>query len=196
MPRLSFFQTYGTSLVWILFILALLYVYSLPRYSLWFPTLPIYDNQEADIVATETKLRNNEDVDFFQQTDISVVFAFAPHVPESPRELASIVATPFILYAGLWLKYFINRPRPYQIRSDIDHLHSETGNTPAMPAGHAFQAYYLAHVLSKKYPEKRALFNEIAEKCDFVRIRAGIHYPSDGQFSKRLLRCLISAGIM
>ena len=39
----------------------------------------------------------------------------------------------------------------------------------------------------KKYPEKKQLFDKIAEECNLTRIKAGIHYPSDGEFSKRLV---------
>ena len=85
------------------------------------------------------------------------------------------------------LKVHFNRPRPYQIDSSIEYLESSTGQTPSMPAGHAFQAYYLTKVLSKKYPEKKKTFEDIANKCNDCRIRAGIHYPSDGELSKTLV---------
>ena len=49
----------------------------------------------------------------------------------------------------------------------------------------------LASHLSKKYPEKKELFDSIAAKCDECRVKAGIHYKSDGEFSKRLFQFLI-----
>ena len=33
-----------------------------------------------------------------------------------------------------------------------------------MPSGHAFQAYYLSHILSRQYPDKKQLFDKLAEK--------------------------------
>ena len=81
----------------------------------------------------------------------------------------------------------INRARPYQIDSSINDLKSLTSHTPAYPAGHAFQGYYLARVLSIKYPDKKYLWEQTAERCDLVRVSAGLHYPSDGQFGKQLV---------
>ena len=85
-----------------------------------------------------------------------------------------------------FFKYTINRRRPYQIDTDLKPLSTKTSNTPAYPAGHAYQALLLASHLSKKYPEKKELFDSIAAKCDECRVKAGIHYKSDGEFSKRL----------
>ena len=76
---------------------------------------------------------------------------------------------------------------PKQILPDLDVLTSTTAHTPAYPAGHAFQAYYLAHTLGKKYPDLQDKLNEIAEQCDSTRVKAGLHYPSDGEFSKHLI---------
>ena len=82
------------------------------------------------------------------------------------------------------------KERNDEINKNIDNLDSKTGYTPAMPAGHAFQAYYLAAILSKRYPHKKQKFDEIAKKCDDCRVKAGIHYPSDGVFSKKIVNYL------
>ena len=54
----------------------------------------------------------------------------------------------------------------YIENSNINYLYSESGLTPSYPAGHAFQAHYLAHILTKRYPDKKDLLYSIAEKCD------------------------------
>ena len=59
--------------------------------------------------------------------------------------------------------------------------------TPAYPAGHSYQAYLLSKYLSKKYPNKRELFRKIALRCDDCRVKAGLHYPSDGEFSRYIV---------
>ena len=64
-------------------------------------------------------------------------------------------------------------------------LPSKTADTPAFPAGHAFQAYYLVKILGKKYPHIKSELDNIAYDCDLTRIKDGIHYPSDGEFSKK-----------
>ena len=90
----------------------------------------------------------------------------------------------------MFLKYFFNRARPKHIIPDLDVLESETADTPAFPSGHAFQSYYLANYLSQLYPNKKDLFNDIAEKCAMARVYAGLHYPSDNKFSKYLVDLL------
>ena len=49
------------------------------------------------------------------------------------------------------------------------------------------QAYFLAKILSKKYPNKKDILDNIAYNCDLTRVKAGLHYPSDGKFSKFLI---------
>ena len=88
----------------------------------------------------------------------------------------------------LFFKYLINRRRPYQIDENLNPLSTLTSQTPAYPAGHAYQAILLASRLSEKYPDKKDLFNKIALDCDKCRVRAGIHYVSDGEFSRTLFK--------
>lgn len=173
-------------------LLILVYLYTLPRYVSYLPTFPIYDNNEAKIVLEKWQNRTTQDVKFFNLTDPSIVYAFLDYVKEEKKELINIITSPKVMYIIRFLKYIINRPRPYQIESKIKPLHSDTGYTPALPAGHAFQAYYLAHVLSKRYPEKKDVFDNIAARCDDVRVKGGIHYPSDGLLSKNIVYYMIS----
>lgn len=168
-----------------LIFLFIIYLFILPGYNAYLPTLPVYDNKEADIVKKMVDNRTEEDINYFKLTNISVAYAFEEHVEESADELREMYKhTVPIIYT---IKYLINRPRPYQIDESIDYIDTETGRTPAMPAGHAYQAYYLEKILSKKYPEKKEKFSKIAKKCDDCRVKAGIHYPSDGKLSKKLV---------
>ena len=174
-------------------IYTLILISSPKRYTSYLPTLPIYPNneEEALVVLRLSKDRTQEDIDFFNLTDINMVPAFLPHVDETVDELIAIVLDKKVIIYILFFKYLINRARPYQINSNINYLDSVTGFTPSYPAGHAFQAYYLAHILTKRYPDKKDLLYSIAEKCDDCRVKAGIHYPSDGVFSKQLLNYFI-----
>ena len=176
------------------FFILMVYLYSQPRYITFLPTLPFYNNDEANIVLQKWKDISSKDEDFFKLTDPTISHAFIDHVDESYVELEKIIISLKVLLPILFFKYLINRPRPYKINSNIIPLHSNTGDTPSLPAGHAFQAYYLAHVLSQRYPDKKYLFNKIAERCDQVRVNGGIHYPSDGILSKNIVDTLISIG--
>ena len=167
-------------------LLYIIYITLFKGYNIYYPTFPVYpdNHEELKVVRQEIATRTPGDVDFFFLTNDSVAGAFLPHVDESLEELDNIVVSHNFIVN--FFKYLINRRRPYQIDETIKPLSTKTSQTPAYPAGHAYQALLLAKHLSKKYPEKEKLFYELAERCDYCRVKAGLHYPSDGQFSKRL----------
>ena len=173
----------------ILIVLLLIYGYSLPRYLFYLPTIPVYpdNSNEAKQVLQLTRNRTKEDIDFFKLTDPSIVYAFAPYVNLSIKEMNNYIQQEWIISTIYFFKYSINRPRPYQINNKIINLNSTTDKTPSYPGGHTFQAYCLAYYLSKKYPENKKKYWDIAEKCDKIRVVGGIHYPSDGLFSRKLV---------
>ena len=172
---------------YILIIIVLGYMFK--RYNPWFPTLPVYCNNEADEVLKISKSRTRYDEDFFKLTDLSVIHAFRDY--GSIDKLNNILAKRWIYYLIMITKHIINRPRPYQINKHIKYLQTKTGHTPAMPSGHAFQSYYLSHVLKKEYPNRSKELDYIAKRCDITRVKAGIHYPSDGKLSKDIIDFLI-----
>ena len=169
-------------------IVYLIYVNFFKGYYSYIPTIPIYPNNEKDLILLKEKIseRTYEDVNFFFKTNQSIVPAFKPYVKDSEEELEKIATSHnFII---LFFKYLINRRRPYQINENINPLNTETSQTPAYPAGHAYQAQLVASHLSKKYPDKEDLFNKIALECDECRVKAGLHYISDGEFSRKLFK--------
>ena len=170
-----------------LIILLLILNFTHKRYISYLPTLPVYPNNKNDSVLVKNSIesRTQRDVNFFFLTNESVIHAFKPYVSESETYLRkkSIQQN----YIILFFKYLINRARPEQVDSSIKPIDTSTAKTPAFPAGHAYQAYYLEKHLSKKYPEKSDLFKKIARECDLTRVKAGLHYPSDGEFSKHLV---------
>jgi len=176
-------------LFYVFIIYLILIIVSPIRYIYLLPTLCIYPNSEKEVlqVEKEIKLRNQHDIDFFHLTDKSVSPAFAEIVPLSIQELDNMIKRFDVVSIIIFFKYIINRPRPKQIRPNLDVLDSISAATPAYPAGHAFQAYYLAKTLGKTYPVLQYQLDSIAERCNSVRIKAGLHYPSDGEFSKKLV---------
>jgi hypothetical protein len=53
----------------------------------------------------------------------------------------------------------------------------------------------LARKLSNIYPEKKEILLSLSQKIDEARIKAGIHYPSDGEFSRYIVDLLFSIGL-
>jgi hypothetical protein len=98
----------------------------------------------------------------------------------------------------LRLKKAYNRPRPYQLadyhgvslsyNKDVQSGLSGTAKTPSYPSGHATQAYLAAELLAQDNPDHREGLMEIAERVALARIKEGVHFPSDNEFAKALVR--------
>ena len=178
-----------TKIIKILIVYCIILLITPKKYKWYLPTIPIYKNNNEEIIEVEKMIlsRTEKDIEFFKKTDESISYAFAELVPETLKELNFLITGQHILLIVKFFKYIINRPRPHQINTLLNVLPSNTADTPAFPAGHAFQAYYLAKILGKKYPHIKSELDNIAYECDLTRIKAGIHYPSDGEFSKKIV---------
>ena len=169
-----------------LIIVYIIYIYIFRGYISYLPTIPIYPNNNEDLqrLKQEMNQRTSDDIELFFKTNESVANAFLPYVNETEEELSEIATSQNHII--MIFKYLINRRRPYQIDEKMNPLSTLTSQTSAYPAGHAYQALLVSSYLSKKYPDKKEFFNKIAYECDKCRVRAGIHYISDGEFSKTL----------
>lgn len=176
----------------LLFLCMIVLLLSPKRYISILPTIPLYPNnrEEALIVKRYTESVSSYYQGLFQKTDRSVSDAFGERVSESIQELDQMIMGAQVVIPIYLTKYTINRARPAQINPEIRVLASKTADTPAYPSGHAFQAYYLAHVLSKRYPPQTAELWRLADECALSRVYAGLHYPSDNHFSKTLVKIL------
>ena len=169
-----------------LVIIYLILIIIFEGYYRLYPSIPIYPNNYHDLVIMKKEMnnRNKKDIDFFFKTNKSVVYAFLPFVDDKLEDLIKIsLSQNHIIF---FFKNLINRRRPYQIDTNLFPLSTKTSRTPSYPAGHAYQALLVAKYLGIKYPEKKNLFNNIAFKCDDCRVKAGIHYKSDGEFSRKI----------
>jgi hypothetical protein len=133
-------------------------------------------------VLKAAQARTPEDEAFHRLTDRSVADGFVQilgGLGHSVQELDEIIAAdvPDIMRA----KLRHNRPRPWQISPGVLKLRldSTMGFTPAYPAGHAWQARTLARHFKGLYPVLGEELDEMARRCKEVRVKAGLHYPSD-----------------
>ena len=182
----------------ILLIILIVYLISgltIQRYY-YYPTLRIYpDNKdEVKIVENYIKKRDNEMLNFIKLTDKTVCNAFIKifdidsNINISIDELLKIENE--IVELIMFLKFIFNRARPKQINPSLQVYKSISANTPAFPSGHTCQAFYIAKKLSAIYPEKKNILYNLAEKCGQARIYAGLHYPSDHEFSKWIINLI------
>lgn len=163
-----------------------------PRYYIWYPTISAYPNNGKEIrvmMREYINKRTKENIDFFKLTDPSPLEAFRRKITDEQfQRLKKEVASPTVIRKIMYYKKLYNRARPEQISPEfVDALYSTTANTPAFPSGHAFQAYYAAKLLSKWEPTKKKEWEEIAGRIGNIRIIAGLHFPSDVEFARRLV---------
>ena len=156
------------------------------------PSVKKHPNSKKELskVYQAIKSRTKKDEYFFSLTDVDLYKPFQQLLKQngynySEKELNSILQEPHKKIIGL--KKYYNRIRPYQLDKNIDMLKTKTGYTPSYPAGHAYQAYYLSKHLYKKHSALKQQLLEISDRIDKTRVMGGIHYPSDGKFSRKLV---------
>lgn len=139
------------------------------------------------------KMMKNPDSEYFLMSDESPVTPFMKYLDRhnldyDEKKLKSIVLQSYRPIKIL--KDYYNRPRPHQSNLKITPEPSSTSNTPSYPAGHSTQSFLLARYLSRKYPLHSFYFYRIAERIGQARIKAGIHFPSDHKFAKKVAEML------
>ena len=97
---------------------------NMKKYIPFLPTIPIYPDNEKEILIVQNYVNNRSfnDISLFRTTDESVIYAFVDHVNESLQELNSIITSTHILFLILFFKYSINRARPKQIDPELKSL--------------------------------------------------------------------------
>lgn len=83
----------------------------------------------------------------------------------------------------LKLKYFFQRPRPYQLayyyKLKLMPFTTLGSNSPSFPSGHAVYSKVYSEVLGNKYPEIYNQLYKIHEQVCQSRLALGVHYQSD-----------------
>jgi hypothetical protein len=81
------------------------------------------------------------------------------------------------------LKYYFQRPRPYQLaeyyKLKLFPYSSNTANSPSFPSGHSYQARVITEVIGNLYPQTYALMQKIFDDICYSRLYLGLHYQSD-----------------
>jgi len=177
------------------------------RYYWWYPSFNTnllcygkpYPNNYSEIKPILNDYiykRNKSDIEFFYLTDNDITIAFESIIKPNEmkkEDMNKIILSPKVINVYMKYKNIYNRARPSQIVPNIINkekgilLDSKTANTPAYPSGHAFQAYYLSKILSKKFPDRKDEIMKIANRISDIRIIGGLHYPSDRDYAYYLV---------
>jgi hypothetical protein len=81
------------------------------------------------------------------------------------------------------LKYFFQRPRPYQLayyyKLKLMPFLTLGSDSPSFPSGHAIQSKVYSEVLGNMYPKTYTALEQLADDVCQSRIGLGVHYQSD-----------------
>lgn len=95
----------------------------------------------------------------------------------------------------LKLKFYFQRPRPYQLglpyKLKLFPFGSNTADSPSYPSGHTIQSALISYVLGNHFPDKFELLQNLAKDIEYSRIFLGVHYPSDNDFSLYIVETII-----
>jgi hypothetical protein len=153
---------------------------------------------EAKIVEKRLRNINKQEREIFEKSDNDIALLFFNLLKPTGIKKKTIekilLNAEFLNTYILELKEHFSRLRPWHVNKFINKnkLKSITENTWSYPSGHTMQSYYLAHILSKQYPNYSKELHDLAEKIGQSRIAAGLHFPSDHDYGKNLIKSMIN----
>jgi hypothetical protein len=146
----------------------------------------ITTKKELDLVIEAAANRSNKATELVYKVDDDPLHLFYDFLEKKKLEYNRSLFDEYynILESYVYAtKYHYNRPRPEQIapyyNQEVKVIYTSTHQTPAYPSGHTAYAALAAHMLSKKFPEYKKQFFDLAKQSGTARILQGVHFPSD-----------------
>lgn len=146
--------------------------------------LTVEDESEIEDVVLAQKGLTSDDNTWIRTADEVPYEAFYQWlylrgVKVKMRELKTLWNTSEVRELCRKLKTAIGRPRPFQKFDFVKKSDFVNCDDPSFPSGHSCSAYYMATILSKKWPHLEEGLFLLASKIAKSRVQAGVHYPSD-----------------
>ena len=92
-----------------------------------------------------------------------------------------------ILPLAIKLKFFFQRPRPYQLaqfyKLKLFPYPTINGYSPSYPSTFALTSYVICKTLSIKYEAQKEYFSQLHKDISYSRLYLGLNYPSDIDFA-------------
>lgn len=136
-------------------------------------------------LAADGFFRVVSNTDVILVTGIPVVMMITGFVKRDKNMLKNscVVLSSVLLTFGItdFVKYSVNRQRPFITYRDILNKSGKTSLDPSFPSGHTSSAFNLATSLSLEYPRWYVILPSFvwAGTVAYSRMYLGVHYPSD-----------------
>lgn len=148
-------------------------------------------NELVDFVA-ET-LKDEEAIKRYRQYDYNLIGVYSRHIKDmqlTEEDKISILMNDILLdvnHLVYNLKYFFQRPRPYQLAKfynlSLFPLKSINADSPSYPSLQIVQADILSYVLGNWFPAHYDFFDRLSLDVQDSRVKSGLNYASDLDFS-------------
>tara|TARA_Y100000992_G_scaffold302686_2_gene278377 strand:+ start:2415 stop:3140 length:726 start_codon:yes stop_codon:yes gene_type:complete len=152
--------------------------------------IPFYDNnsnytqQEInDILQKQTYVDENKIHEIEKEIYLDYIF-FKFDLDYNEKHQFNQIFNNDINYVIMNLKHQYNRVRPYILDENVQTFNIEKPKHPSYPSGHSTQSYFIANLMTEKYPENKKQYFLIADEIATNREYAGFHYKSDTEYGK------------
>lgn len=154
--------------------------------------------KELDYIAKVSNNRTIEDIKFVYLVDEEPLYPFEKELKKYnlhfPYHKFNTIYNNLVTAIIDHLKFYYNRARPFQVapyyKISIDRLITSTHHTPSYPSGHTIYGGLASEILKEKYPEKTAVFDQLAQNIGHARVLQGVHYPSDNEASIKIIKTI------
>jgi len=148
--------------------------------------------KDFKVLLAEQEVRTEEDCELSRsQTTPSFQNLFGTSHLFSKRELHEV--EPFLTSAmkftervSNYFKSRFQRPRPFNVDTDIVPCVEKPGGAKAYPSSHAAMASLGACVLSKIFGDRSKKIVEYGDSIGYLRVKVGVHHPSDVEAGQKL----------
>lgn len=164
------------------------------------PDFPTNSNDEiSEITKKILKTKDSDRAEFIRHDKKSPPFymEFLEQVDDFDKNFKKffVEVSEQLCHICSYFKEKYDRPRPqvYSKNHDIDfpNIDTETGTSPSYPSGHSMISYFLADLLSQKFPKSAKKLTKLADTIAEGRVKLGVHYPSDIAAGKLLAKKLM-----
>lgn len=153
---------------------------------------------EIKSISSKTRNRTTKQTGLVKDVDDDPLLLFYPIIKklelDFDQKLFSNIYNNCLSAIVDHLKYFYNRPRPFQLADifgiDIDRIITKTHHTPSYPSGHTMYACLASEILISDYPQHRSKLEVPVRQTGLARVLQGVHYPSDNAASIKIVKTI------